>query len=66
MFSKASAPLLAAVLLDLLVGAEASLYTSKSPVLQVDAKSYDRLIARSNHASVSQSCPALTVLMARY
>ncbi|KAK2747522.1 hypothetical protein FQN57_002014 [Myotisia sp. PD_48] len=29
-----------------------ALYTSKSPVLQVDAKSYDRLIAKSNHTTI--------------
>ncbi|GAP85255.1 putative protein disulfide-isomerase [Rosellinia necatrix] len=30
----------------------AGLYTKNSPVLQVDAKNYDSLIARSNHTSV--------------
>ncbi|KAI1497005.1 thioredoxin-domain-containing protein [Biscogniauxia marginata] len=30
----------------------AGLYLKSSPVLQVDAKSYDRLIAKSNHTSV--------------
>ena len=29
------------------------LYTRSSPVIQVDANSYDRLIAQSNYASVS-------------
>lgn len=29
------------------------MYTKNSPVLQVDSKSYDRLIAKSNHTSVS-------------
>ena len=28
------------------------IYTKNSPVLQVDAKSYDALIAQSNHTSV--------------
>lgn len=28
------------------------LYTKNSPVLQVDAKNYDMLIAQSNHTSV--------------
>jgi protein disulfide-isomerase A6 len=28
------------------------LYTKNSPVLQVDAKNYDTLIAQSNHTSV--------------
>ncbi|KAF2836392.1 thioredoxin-domain-containing protein [Patellaria atrata CBS 101060] len=28
------------------------MYTKSSPVLQVDAKSYDRLIAKSNHTSI--------------
>lgn len=31
---------------------QAGLYTKSSPVLQVDAKNYDRLIAKSNHTSV--------------
>ncbi|RFU27684.1 hypothetical protein B7463_g8665, partial [Scytalidium lignicola] len=30
----------------------AGLYSKSSPVLQVDAKSYDRLIAQSNHTSI--------------
>ncbi|KAI0097926.1 thioredoxin-domain-containing protein [Nemania sp. FL0031] len=30
----------------------AGLYTKSSPVLQVDAKNYDKLIAKSNHTSV--------------
>lgn len=29
------------------------LYTKNSPVLQIDAKNYDSLIAKSNHTSVS-------------
>jgi hypothetical protein len=29
-----------------------AIYTKNSPVLQVDSKSYDSLIARSNHTSV--------------
>jgi hypothetical protein len=33
--------------------AQAGFYAKSSPVLQVDAKSYDRLIAQSNHTSVS-------------
>lgn len=39
-------------LLSALPGAEAGIYTKKSPVLQVDAKDYDRLIAKSNYTSV--------------
>lgn len=39
------------------------IYSSKSPVLQVNAKNYDSLIAQSNHTSVSplprQAEPAL-------
>jgi protein disulfide-isomerase A6 len=31
----------------------AGLYTKNSPVIQVDANSYDRLIAKSNYVSVS-------------
>ncbi|AEO70621.1 99b03359-5192-49e0-a2d2-3a6a3689979b [Thermothielavioides terrestris] len=42
----------AAALLCALPGAQAGLYTKKSPVLQVDAKDYDRLIAKSNYTSI--------------
>ncbi|KAK4200089.1 putative disulfide-isomerase [Triangularia verruculosa] len=42
----------AVALLSALPGAQAGLYSKKSPVLQVDAKSYDRLIANSNHTSI--------------
>ncbi|KAL2021399.1 hypothetical protein VTK56DRAFT_7264 [Thermocarpiscus australiensis] len=42
----------AAALLSALPGAQAGLYTKKSPVLQVDAKDYDRLIAKSNYTSI--------------
>ena len=45
---------LAVGLLSALPGAQAGLYTKKSPVLQVDGKDYDRLIAKSNHTSVSR------------
>ncbi|KAI1910596.1 hypothetical protein LOZ61_004344 [Ophidiomyces ophidiicola] len=41
------------VLLTALLGASVdALYTKKSPVLQVDATNYDRLIARSNYVSI--------------
>lgn len=43
---------LAVGLLSALPGAQAGLYTKKSPVLQVDGKDYDRLIAKSNHTSI--------------
>lgn len=33
---------------------QAGMYTKNSPVLQVDAKNYDRLIAKSNYTSVGQ------------
>ncbi|KAK4098757.1 thioredoxin-domain-containing protein [Parathielavia hyrcaniae] len=42
----------AAALLSALPGAQASMYAKKSPVLQVDAKNYDRLIAKSNYTSI--------------
>jgi protein disulfide-isomerase A6 len=32
---------------------EASIYSKDSPVLQVTSRTYDRLIAKSNHTSVS-------------
>ncbi|TPX18475.1 uncharacterized protein E0L32_011588 [Thyridium curvatum] len=43
---------LAVALLSALPAAHAGMYTKSSPVLQVDAKSYDRLIAKSNYTSV--------------
>ncbi|KAK4167182.1 protein disulfide-isomerase MPD1 [Cladorrhinum sp. PSN259] len=42
----------AVALLSALPGAQASLYTKKSPVLQVDAKNYDKLIANSKYTSI--------------
>ncbi|KAK4176527.1 hypothetical protein QBC36DRAFT_329065 [Triangularia setosa] len=42
----------AVAVLSALPGAQAGLYSKKSPVLQVDAKNYDRLIAKSNHTSI--------------
>lgn len=42
-----------ALLASLLGGASAAgLYTKSSPVIQVDVKNYDSLIAKSNHTSV--------------
>jgi protein disulfide-isomerase A6 len=41
-----------AILLSAQVDA-GSLYTKTSPVLQVTAKTYDKLITKSNHTSVS-------------
>lgn len=43
----------AVALLSALPGADASLYTKSSPVVQVDGKDYNRLIAKSNYTSVS-------------
>jgi hypothetical protein len=43
----------AAALLLALPASAAGLYPKSSAVLQVDAKNYDRLIAKSNHTSVS-------------
>lgn len=43
----------AVALLSALPGTQA-IYTKKSPVLQVEAKNYDRLIAKSNYTSVCQ------------
>lgn len=45
----------AVAFLSALPTAQAGLYTKSSPVLQVDAKNYDSLIAKSNHTSVSYS-----------
>lgn len=46
-------PAVAAVVLAAMPGVHAGLYTKSSPVLQVDYKNYDSLIAKSNHTSVS-------------
>lgn len=43
----------AAALLLALPCSAGGLYAKNSPVLQVDAKNYDRLIAKSNYTSVS-------------
>ncbi|KAI0409934.1 hypothetical protein F4802DRAFT_542674 [Xylaria palmicola] len=42
----------AVAFLSALPAAQAGLYPKSSPVLQVDAKNYERLIAKSNHTSV--------------
>ncbi|KAI1334598.1 thioredoxin-domain-containing protein [Xylariaceae sp. FL0016] len=42
----------AVALLSALPTAQAGLYAKNSPVVQVDAKNYDKLIAKSNHTSV--------------
>ncbi|KAI0975293.1 thioredoxin-domain-containing protein [Xylaria arbuscula] len=42
----------AVAFLSALPAVQAGLYTKSSPVIQVDAKNYDRLIAKSNHTSV--------------
>ncbi|GAW11563.1 hypothetical protein ANO14919_009100 [Xylariales sp. No.14919] len=47
-----TAAVAAVAFLSALPTAQAGLYTKSSPVLQVDAKNYDRLIAKSNHTSV--------------
>ncbi|KAK2039451.1 thioredoxin-domain-containing protein [Colletotrichum somersetense] len=41
-----------AAVLSVLPGAQAGLYPKSSAVLQVDAKNYDDLIAKSNHTSI--------------
>lgn len=39
------------------------IYSAKSPVLQINAKNYDSLIAQSNHTSVGHtSLPTLQLL----
>ncbi|KAK3393312.1 hypothetical protein B0H63DRAFT_15444 [Podospora didyma] len=43
---------LAVGVLSALPGAQAAIYTKSSPVLQVEAKDYDRLIAKSNYTSI--------------
>lgn len=49
-------------ILSALPGAQAGIYTKKSPVLQVDAKDYDRLIAKSNYTSVGLLSPNVAQL----
>ena len=44
---------LALAILSAIPGTQAGLYTKKSPVLQVEAKDYERLVGRSNYTSVS-------------
>lgn len=39
----------------------AGLYTSKSPVLQLDHKNFDKLITKSNHTSVRKPCTSFTM-----
>jgi protein disulfide-isomerase A6 len=69
MLQSTSALLLAASLLAALPVNADGLYTNKSPVLQVDQKGYNKLIANSNYSSVSTyiqapsiSKPELTTL----
>ncbi|EER29344.1 Thioredoxin domain containing protein [Coccidioides posadasii C735 delta SOWgp] len=52
MLKHSSFVVLLTALLGALPASAESLYTKKSPVLQVDATNYDRLIARSNHVSI--------------
>ena len=54
MFPKSLTILLIVAFLETLPVNADGLYTKNSPVLQVDAKNYDRLIAQSNHTSVSK------------
>jgi hypothetical protein len=44
----------------------AGLYTKNSPVIQVDANSYDKLIARSNYTSVSDFDPLGDILLIEF
>lgn len=44
--------------LSALPGVNAGMYTKSSPVLQLDARSYDKLIANSNYTSVCAATPA--------
>lgn len=36
----------------------AGLYPKSGPVIQIDSKNYDNLIAKSNYTSVSFDCPS--------
>lgn len=52
----------AVALLSALPTVSAGIYTKSSPVLQVDAKSYDRLVAKSNYTTVRFTICLLTVI----
>ena len=55
-YIRTMAQLILALLAILLAVVNADgLYTKNSPVLQINAKNYDRLIAKSNHTSVRKS-----------
>jgi hypothetical protein len=53
-----SSPTIATIALSLLAALPSvqagGLYTKNSPVIQVDAKNYDRLVAKSNYTTVCQ------------
>jgi protein disulfide-isomerase A6 len=54
-----SNPTIAAValgLLSALPSVHAGLYAKNSPVVQIDAKNYDRLVAKSNYTTVCYNC----------
>lgn len=53
--SAANLAVAATALLAALPGAHAGLYSKSSPVVQVNAKNYNELIAQSNYTSVC--CP---------
>jgi protein disulfide-isomerase A6 len=46
---------LAVAILSVLPGAQAGFYTKNSPVIQLDGKNYDRVVAKSNYTTVSPS-----------
>lgn len=54
---------LTAALAALPAAQAAGMYTKSSPVLQVDAKSFSRLIEKSNQTSVSQFIPCLITMI---
>jgi hypothetical protein len=54
---------LTAVLALMPAAQAAGLYTKNSPVLQVDGKSYERLIAKSNYTSVRPKALSLSLLL---
>ncbi|KAI0006593.1 thioredoxin-domain-containing protein [Xylariaceae sp. FL0662B] len=51
-FNPAQAAVAAMAFLSALPTAQAGLYLKSSPVIQADAKNYDRLITKSNHTSI--------------
>ena len=62
MWQPSSAFLLVASLLAALPASADGIYTKKSPVLQVNQKTYNQQIADSNHTSVRKFSSTVSIL----